>query len=343
MIVLSTRMGSENRAATAVGAVASQRESAFAREVRAGLSRTDQKQLPSKYLYDDVGSSLFEAITRLPEYGLTRADERVIERAAREIHRHLPGSVAIVELGSGSGKKTRRLLEAVRNHRKPLYLPIDVSASAIEWCRQGLSDVADVEGFEDTYLAGLERAVGRRPDNHSLLVLFLGSNIGNFDRLSAGHLLHGIRSHLMPGDGLLIGTDLVKPAGQLLEAYDDPAGVTAAFNLNVLARINRELGADFDLRAFRHEVRYDEKVHRVEMHLRSLRDQTVTIAGAHFSCTFRKGETIWTETSNKYVPEELPEMAQRTGFRSIACWVDEEWPFAESLWMVARGKDQTTR
>jgi len=258
-----------------------------------------------------------------------------VDRAAEELDEFLSGPVTITELGSGSGRKTRRLIEAVADHRKPLYMPIDVSPAAIEWCRQGLGDVAVVEGFEDTYLPGLRRAVERRPKGHSLLVLFLGSNIGNFDRQGAEGFLSSIRSILREGDGLFIGTDLVKPVSQLLEAYDDPTGVTAAFNRNMLARLNRELGADFDLRQFEHEARYDAKFQRVEMHLRSVCDQSVSIPDAGIRCSFREGETIWTEASNKYRLDDLPAMAQRTGFRSVGSWVDEDWPFAESLWVAS--------
>lgn len=324
---------------TAAARVTAIEESAFARDVRAGLDRAGQKELPSKYLYDEVGSALFEVITRLPEYGLTRADERVVEFAVGEIQDYLPGPVTVVELGSGSGRKTRRLIEEVSDHRRPLYMPIDISSAALEWCERWLGDVAEVKGFEANYLAGLEQAVKYRPRSGSLLVLFLGSNIGNFDRTEAEQFLRGIRNQLAPGDSLLVGTDLVKPAAQLLKAYDDPAGVTAAFNLNLLGRLNRELGADFDLRRFRHEARYDAKLRRVEMHLRSTECQTVTIPGADLRCAFRGGETIWTETSNKYVAEELPGLAARTGFRAVASWVDAEWPFAESLWVAARNGD----
>jgi len=166
------------------------------------------------------------------------------------------------------------------------------------------------------------------------LLLFLGSNVGNFDRLGAEDFLRGVRARLKPGDAMLIGTDLEKPVHVLLEAYDDPAGVTAAFNLNLLGRINRELDADFDLRQFRHEARYNREFRRVEMHLRSLCDQEVNVAGAEVRCRLAAGETIWTEASHKYVLDELPWIAERTGFRSKVRWVDDEWPFAESLWFA---------
>jgi dimethylhistidine N-methyltransferase len=306
----------------------------FARDVRAGLSRTDQKELPAKYLYDDLGSALFEAITHLPEYGLTRADDRLLARLSDELPDRLPAGTVIAELGSGSGTKTRRVLAAFANGRRPLYRPIDVSAAALRRCRQELSDVAEVEGFHSTYIPGLREATKNRPGGTPLLLLFLGSNIGNFDRFGAEDFLRDVRESLKPGDGLLLGVDLVKSLKTLLTAYDDPTGVTAAFNLNVLGRINRELNADFDLRQFRHEARYREDKHRIEMHLRSRRDQTVAIRAAGFRCEFREGETIWTEASHKFTLEELRGIASRTGFRAAAEWVDEEWAFAENLWVA---------
>jgi L-histidine Nalpha-methyltransferase len=306
----------------------------FARDVREGLSHPKQKELPAKYLYDDLGSALFEAITHLPEYGVTRADERVIRRLAPEVREHLPKQCVISELGSGGGKKTRLILEEFAGHGKPLYLPIDVSAAALVNCQRELEETARVIPIHHTYMIGLEEATAYRPDSHSLLLLFLGSNVGNFDRLGAEDFLRNVRARLEPGDAILIGTDLEKPVDDLVAAYDDPTGVTAAFNLNILGRLNRELDADFDLRQFRHEARYNREFRRVEMHLRSLCSQEVDVAGAEFRCDLSAGETIWTEASHKYVPDELPRMAERTGFRSKVRWIDDEWPFAESLWIA---------
>ncbi len=186
------------------------------------------------------------------------------------------------------------------------------------------------------FFAGLrdgEILAGRSSDGR-LLVLFLGSTIGNFDRLAGEFFLAEVRRLLRPGDALLLATDLEKPVPQLLAAYDDPLGVTAAFNLNLLARINRELGANFDLSRFRHEIRWDSDERRIEMHLRSLRAQAVAILGAHCTVEFRAGETIWTKSSHKYCLEGVAEMAGRTGFRCDAQWVDAEWPFAQSLWIA---------
>ncbi len=306
----------------------------FARDVREGLSHPCQKELPAKYLYDDLGSALFEAITHLPEYGVTRADERVIRRLAPELSKYLPGHCMIAELGSGNGKKTRFILDEFTGDGRPLYLPIDVSAGALVNCQRVLEEAARIIPIHHTYLNGLEEAAAYRPEGHALLLLFLGSNIGNFDRHGGEDFLRQVRERLEPGDAVLIGTDLEKPVERLLAAYDDPAGVTAAFNLNLLGHVNRVLDAGFDLRQFRHEARYNREFRRVEMHLRSLRGQRVAVPGADFECAFEEGETIWTEASHKYVAADLPEMAERTGFRGEASWVDEEWPFAESLWIA---------
>jgi uncharacterized SAM-dependent methyltransferase len=163
-------------------------------------------------------------------------------------------------------------------------------------------------------------------------VLFLGSTIGNFERAAGEEFLRAIRRLLRPGDALLLGTDLVKPAARLIAAYDDPTGVTAAFNLNLLARINRELGGDFALRHFTHQARYDDAHQRIEMHLVSTRRQIVSVEAAGITVIFEKGETIWTEACHKFRLAELETMAARCGFRPQAQWVDPEWPFAESLW-----------
>jgi L-histidine N-alpha-methyltransferase len=305
----------------------------LAGEVRAGLCRPGQKELPSKYLYDEIGSALFEVVSVLPEYGLTRADERLLQRHAADIVSQLKPHVLVAELGSGSGKKTRWLLEALARLQFTTYCPIEISPTALARCENELGRIecVSIVGFERPYLDGLLAAAARRGKDDQLLVLFLGSTIGNFDRDAAERFLTEVRRILFPGDALLLGTDLEKPLPQLLAAYDDSIGATAAFNLNLLARINRELGADFDLSAFRHEARYNTTHRRVEMHLRSQRDQVVSIPGAGCTVSFLKDETIWTESSHKYQAGEIAEMAQRNGFRCDAQWIDTEWPFAESL------------
>lgn len=309
----------------------------FAQGVRAGLSKPGQRELPSIYLYDDLGTVLFEAITLLPEYGLTRADERLLQRHAKAILEQLRPPVMVVELGSGNGRKARLLLEHFSVREPVTYFPVDVSPSALAKCRQELFGLGAVSivGLETSYLEGLREAASQRRQGETLLVLFLGSAVGNFDRPAADQFLLEVRECLRPGDAFLLGTDLVKPAADMLLAYDDPTGVTAAFNLNLLARINRELGGDFVLRHFQHEARYNDRERRIEMHLRSTRRQTATVRAAELTCRLKEGETIWTEACHKFQAEELPLMARRAGFLSAAQWVDGEWPFAENLWLAA--------
>jgi dimethylhistidine N-methyltransferase len=307
--------------------------SEFATDVRAGLTRPGQRELPSKYLYDEVGSALFETICVLPEYGLTRADARLLEKHAREIVARLPSPLQVAELGSGSGKKTRWILEALSRRQMTYYYPIEISPHALAACEKELGriDLVSLVGYEQPYLEGLRAVVEGRGQHDHLLVLFLGSTIGNFDRDAGDEFLREMRATLRPGDALLLGTDLDKSVKLQLLAYDDPAGVTAAFNLNLLARINRELGADFDLSSFRHEARWNHTDRRIEMHLRSTCRQTVQIRAAGLRVILGEDETIWTESSHKYKAEEIPEMAARTGFRCDAQWIDEEWPFAQNL------------
>ena len=305
----------------------------FATEVRAGLTRPGQKELPSKYLYDDVGSALFEVISYLPEYGLTRADERLLRRHADDIVDRLAGPVAVAELGSGSGKKTRWLLEALCRRQRTSYYPVEISPSALAMCERELRDIdaISIVGFEREYLDGLLEVAAHRKSGQHLLVLFLGSTIGNFDRPAGAKFLADVRRILEPGDSLLLGTDLEKPSAQLLHAYDDELGVTAAFNLNLLARINRELDADFDLGQFTHMAKINPDARSVEMHLQSKRRQIVTIPAAEIVIEYLEGETIWTESSHKYSAEEIFEMARTTGFRCEVQWIDDQWPFAENL------------
>ena len=307
--------------------------SEFAAEVRESLTKPEQRELPSKYLYDEVGSALFETICVLPEYGLTRADARLLEKYAGEVVGRLPSPIQVAELGSGSGKKTRWILEALSRRQKTYYYPIEISPSALAACAKELGqiDLVSIVGHEKPYLEGLRTvAEGRAGDDH-LLVLFLGSTIGNFDRDAGDAFLREMRAILQPGDALLLGTDLEKSVELQILAYDDPAGVTAAFNLNLLARMNRELGADFDLSCFRHEAQWNAVERRIEMHLRSTKRQCVKIPAASLRLMLDEDETIWTESSHKYKAEEIPGMAARTGFRCDGQWIDEEWPFAQNL------------
>jgi dimethylhistidine N-methyltransferase len=307
--------------------------SAFAADVRESLTKTVQRELPSKYLYDEVGSALFETICVLQEYGLTRADARLLEKYSGEIVGRLASPIQVAELGSGSGKKTRWILEALSRRQKTYYYPIEISPSALAACAKELGqiDMVSIVGYEQPYLEGLRRVADGRGEWDHLLVLFLGSTIGNFDRDAGENFLREMRTLLQPGDALLLGTDLEKSVELQLMAYDDPAGVTAAFNLNLLARLNRELGADFDLSCFQHQARWNRVERRIEMHLRSTRRQTVHVPAASLRFMLDEDETIWTESSHKYRAEDIPEMAERTGFRCDGQWIDEEWPFAQNL------------
>jgi L-histidine Nalpha-methyltransferase len=310
--------------------------SELAQDVLAGLVRSGQKELPPRWFYDELGSALFEVITLLPEYGVTRAESRVLKAHSCAIAAGLPGNVTIAELGSGSGIKTRWILEAFARRQPVDYFPIDVSAAALANCTMVLESIPGVRVVElnATYLDGLARALAHRRPGQRMLVLFLGSTIGNFDSADARSFLSRIRELLIPRDALLLGADLIKPLPQMLRAYDDALGVTAAFNLNVLARINRELDADFDLRQFKHRACFDQEESRIEMHLYARSRQVVNVRAIDREIRFEAGETIWTESSYKFRRTEIVELAIATGFETRAQWVDPEWPFAETLMTV---------
>lgn len=297
----------------------------LADEIREGLTTSSGRMLPAKALYDDLGSALFDAITLLPEYGLTRADIRLLTRHSKTIAL-VSGAKEVVELGSGSGTKTRILLSGFDSGI--LYRPVDVSAAALERCRVELSEFR-VEPIQAEFMPGLQVAARHR--RGALMVAFLGSNIGNFERNAVPQFLADVRDHIEPGDTFLLGADLVKPVTQLIQAYDDPTGVTAAFNKNLLARLNREFRADFNLRCFDHEVRWNASERRIEMHLRACADQRVRVRELGFELTIRKGETIWTESSHKFDVTELIEMGTQAGFDLVEYWTDSQWPFAEML------------
>jgi dimethylhistidine N-methyltransferase len=305
----------------------------LAQDVRAGLGGSGPKTLPSRYLYDDLGSALFEAITYLPEYGLTRADERILRTHADEIVAGFRGPCLVAELGSGTGRKTRWLLEAMGSRRRVTYYPIDISSVALTRCEQEMGQIEGVrvEPVEADYLTGLSMVASRRRPHERMLLLFLGSTIGNFEPSEAMKFIGEIRRRLRPGDGFLLGTDLVKPAATLVAAYDDALGVTAAFNLNLLQRLNQELEADFDLNRFEHQARWNESFRRVEMHLVARRAHTVRIPAIGLGVDFRAGESIWTESSYKFDPRDPGRMAAQTGYALAGQWLDGEWAFAESL------------
>ena len=307
--------------------------SQFALDVAEGLSAPRQKFLSPKYLYDDLGSLLFEAITVLPEYGLTRADEKLLSEHAGEIAR-TAGCVSLVaELGSGSGHKTSHVLRALRRQQPQLvYRPIDVSAAAVSMCEREIKDLAIFRPVLGEWIEALAQIAKERSGEDPMLLLFLGSSVGNLDRRCLTDFLQQVRRHLREGDSFLLGADLVKDIDTMLQAYDDPTGVTAAFNLNLLGRINRELGANFDLRSFTHEARWNSDERRIEMHLVSSCYQGSYIESLDRTFHFEAGETIWTESSHKFTEFELSEYAKASGFAPARTWVDESWPFIEALW-----------
>jgi L-histidine N-alpha-methyltransferase len=293
------------------------------------------RQLPSRYLYDALGSALFEAICELPWYRITKVERALLERHAGEIFARVDPLSMLVELGPGSGDKLAALVSAggARSRRLSVHL-VDISAAALDLATRTITalesrDLAIVS-HQATYESGLVEAMARRQPGRAL-TLFLGSNIGNFDPPGADEFLLGVRASLASGDSLLLGTDLVKPERDLLLAYDDPLGVTAAFNRNLLVRINRELGADFDVDAFRHRALWNAAESRVEMHLVAESPQHVRIPGASLDVDFEAGETIWTESSYKYRPHDVQRMLERAGFSPVAQWIDEAGGFALTL------------
>jgi L-histidine N-alpha-methyltransferase len=304
----------------------------FAEDVRAGLTASPKKLLP-KYFYDALGSSLFDAICLLPEYYLTRAEDEILDRHAREIVDAVGSPLDLVELGSGSAVKTRRIISAALERQPALnYKPIDISPSALKASSEALSREYPnirVEGVVAEYLEGLRRI--SRNGAVRTMALFLGSNIGNFEPADAVTTLRAVRAVLDKGDALLLGADLRKDRAVLEAAYDDPLGVTAAFNLNVLERINRELGGSFDLKKFSHRARYDAKLGRVEMHLVSREAQTVPIAALSLQVRFERDESIHTESSYKYDRATLAKLADDTGFTLTNTWTDSAGLFSSNL------------
>ena len=309
----------------------------FASDVQYYLT-LQPRQLPSRYLYDALGSALFDAICHLPWYPITRAEIRMLAEHGDEILARVSRLSAIVELGGGSGEKLATLVEAGRRAPTPLDLHlVDVSPSALVRSARALGSLEKVRvvTHEARYEAGIVDVRRHRSDAGATLTLFLGSNIGNFDPPGAHAFLRSIRAALTRGDAFLLGADLVKPEAELRLAYDDPLGVTAAFNRNLLVRINRELGGDFDLDAFRHRAVWNAEASRVEMHLVSRRDQHVRVAAAELEFDIAEGESIWTESSYKYQPDLVVRMLREAGFQLLTQWVDRNHGFA--LTMAAVG------
>lgn len=303
----------------------------FAADVAYYLSLAP-RQLPSRYFYDDLGSALFEAICRLPWYTITRAEKRLLAGHAKQIVRCLPSLANIVELGPGKGEKLRLLLDASAPWRPAFTVHlVDVSGSALAAAATivGESNRVRVVTHRAEYSDGLSDAT--RQAEGRTLVMFLGSNLGNFDPPGAAAFLHTVRAHLKQDDALLIGVDLVKPHRLLQLAYDDPLGVTAAFNRNLLTRINRELGAEIDLDGFSHRAWWNQAESRVEMHLVARGSQPMSIPRARTDMRLEAGEVIWTESSYKYAPGQIAQLLRSASFAPIARWIDRQDAFALTL------------
>jgi len=293
-------------------------DEAFAAAVIDGLS-SPQKTLPCRYLYDERGSALFEQITELTEYYPTRTETAILEAYVAEIAGGTGTGQALVEFGSGSSRKTEILLEAMPD--LVAYVPIDVSENALDEARRRLAarfPDLDIRPIHGDFSAAINLPANLRFSRK--IGFFPGSTIGNLDQLEARALLASFRKILLPPGRLIVGVDLLKSEQTLQLAYDDPGGVTAAFNLNILARINRAFGHAFVLDHFRHEARFNRGRGRIEMHLVSTRDQTVDLLGHRF--TFRRGETIHTENSHKYTIDGFRMLARAAGWASQRVWTD---------------------
>ena len=293
------------------------------------------RQLPSRFLYDTLGSALFDAICHLPWYRITRAELQLLERHAATIGRIFRGGGRVVELGCGNGEKLATLLTHAMVHQVHAHL-IDLSEAALTRSLQALGSIDEPSIRVTTQQATYENGLLALPTEgaHPTLVAFLGSNIGNFDRPGAAAFLALIRAALQPRDYLLLGVDLVKPERDLLLAYDDPLGLTAAFNKNLLLRLNTELDADFELDSFAHCAVWNREASRVEMHLVSLAAQDVHVAQSGLRFRLEEGETIWTESSYKYEAGGLRELVDPAGFVQRNQWIDERARFALTLFQA---------
>jgi L-histidine N-alpha-methyltransferase len=313
----------------------------LAEDVRNGLTGPQKRFLP-KYFYDELGSQLFEAICLLPEYYLTRAEDEILRHYADEIVASVEGKKTLLEMGSGSASKTRLIIEALlREQDELLFMPVDISASALDSSSRILLQSYPrlrIEAYAADYFAGLaelaKKDKGGKTERSRTLALFLGSNISNFDYEEAIHFLKAMRSVLDHGDGLLLGADLRKDRPTLEAAYNDALGVTSAFNLNVLARINRELGGNFDLHKFKHHAFYNEEEGRIEIYIQSLENQRVRIEQLDLEVEFAAGELIHTEYSHKYDEASIDRIASETGFVRTRTWRDSQGRFSSSLLMA---------
>jgi L-histidine N-alpha-methyltransferase len=304
---------------------------AFAEAVRTGLTR-EPKAMDPRWLYDDRGSELFEQITELPEYYLTDRERSIFRTHAAEIASACPEPTRLIELGAGSAEKTRYILDALVDRQgSTTYAPVDVSPKALEMARRRLADEdqLEVHPIEASFEDGLAK-LDPGTDEHRL-VAFIGSSLGNMQPGDQRQLLRAVRGAMREDDRFLLGTDLVKDRDVLRQAYDDSQGVTAAFTLNLLRRINRELDADFDLDAFEHVVRFDEEKSAVESHLESQRDQTVAIPALDLEVTFAEGERMHVEDSYKYTETMLSDLFADVGLHRLERWTDDDEWFAVHL------------
>ena len=302
---------------------------ALRRDVRDGLTQTP-KSLPPKWFYDSVGSDLFDQITRLPEYYPTRAEAQILRARSAEIAA-ASGADTLVELGSGTSEKTRMLLKALHDSGSlRRFIPFDVDASVLN--AAGSAIQREYPGIEiDAVCGDFEEHLGKIPRVGRRLVVFLGSTIGNLTLGPRADFLSTLSDTLQPGDTLLLGTDLVKDTGRLVRAYDDSAGVTARFNRNVLAVVNRELAADFDLDAFEHIAKWNAAEERIEMWLRAATAQTARIAGLDLTVDFAAGEEMLTEVSCKFRPDRVDAELAVAGLRRTHWWTDAAGDFGLSL------------
>jgi L-histidine Nalpha-methyltransferase len=303
-------------------------------EALTGLTATP-KTLPPWLFYDERGSQLFEQITELPEYYLTRTERAIFAQYAPSLPLHLTARTTVAELGAGTATKTGLLLKEFADfHGEVLYQPIDISPTALDEAAAGIAlEIPGVIVQPQVANYITDRYTIERPEDHIILALYIGSSIGNFSPQEATAILRNLRDHLQPGDALLLGTDLAPGAHKSIEtliaAYDDDAGITAAFNKNILVRLNRELDADFDLETFAHRARWNAAESRIEMHLESLVEQTVHIAGE--AIAFAKGETIHTENSYKFTAASLAALLDASGFSPTQTWHDPNRRFAVTL------------
>ncbi len=309
-----------------------EQDGAFARDVAAGL-RAPLKTIPSKYFYDDLGSTLFDAITYLPEYYLTRAEMEIVREQGWDIVRSLEQPIEFLELGSGTAVKTRMLIgEAIRAQGRLRYSPIDISSETLKNVAKQLVDAfptLTVRAYAADYFDVLQP--GNLQFDRRVMAMLMGSNLGNYDPLAQVGLLRALGTCLSSGDGLLLGADAKKDRKTLELAYNDPTGVTSAFNKNLLGRVNRELGANFDLNHFDHVVQYDEQRGVVDSYLQSTRAQRVSVAQLGIEVAFERGERIHTESSYKFDLDGIAGLGRAAGFSLRKSWFDAQQRFGVHL------------